>query len=173
MSPENVAAARLLPYPDDTIAIRDYIDLVRLTVADALATWSEKFIAHTEAVEDFLREMVAVYDPCAEGAVSVKETCATLLSNAIAVRQASCDDEARILALQNALADLVNAKALAGVRDLVAGWNGEDRHDPPQRFGRHPDKLGADLPHTNCGAVYALDEAMVAARAVLAQQEKS
>lgn len=67
-----------------------------------------------------------------------------------------------------ALRELVNAKALAGVRDVVAGWNGENRPDD-QRYGRHPDSLGAILPETNCGAVYALDEAMQAARAILSQ----
>ena len=68
--------------------------------------------------------------------------------------------------LREALEKLVNAKALAGVRALVAGWNGEDRPEG-QRYGRHPDRLGATLPKTNCKAVYELDEAMQAARAAL------
>ena len=68
--------------------------------------------------------------------------------------------------LREALEKLVNAKALAGVRALVAGWNGEDRPEG-QRYGRHPDRLGATLPKTNCKAVYEIDEAMQAARAAL------
>lgn len=68
--------------------------------------------------------------------------------------------------LRAALDRLVNAKALSGVRELVAGWNGEDRPEPHKE--RHPKKLGATLPKTNCGAVYDLDEAMQAARAALA-----
>jgi hypothetical protein len=76
--------------------------------------------------------------------------------------------ERRARELEAALKRLVNAQALAGVRDLVAGWNGENRADGPHAE-RHPAKLGATLPKTNCGAVYELDEAMVRARAVLEQ----
>jgi hypothetical protein len=57
---------------------------------------------------------------------------------------------------------LLNAKALAGVRALVAGWNGEGRDEPYKE--RHPYRLGATLP-TCCGEVYELDEALTAARA--------
>ena len=71
-------------------------------------------------------------------------------------------------ALRQALSNLVNAKALAGVRNQVAGWNGEGRPDGPFKE-RHPIRLGATLPKTNCGAVYELDEAMQAARTALAQ----
>ena len=67
--------------------------------------------------------------------------------------------------LTAALDRLVNAKALKGVRSLVAGWNGEDRDEPYKE--RHPSRLGATLPKTNCGAVYELDEAMQSARALL------
>jgi hypothetical protein len=67
-----------------------------------------------------------------------------------------------------ALGRVANAEALAGVRDLVAGWNGENQPDGPYTE-RHPPRLGATLPKTDCGAVYALDEALVNARAVLAQ----
>lgn len=62
---------------------------------------------------------------------------------------------------------LVNAPALKGVRELVAGWNGENRPEGPYK-DRHPNRLGATLPKTNCGAVYELDEAMQSARALLA-----
>jgi len=58
---------------------------------------------------------------------------------------------------------IIDAKALSGVRYLVAGWNGENRPEGPFKE-RHPDRLGATLPKTNCGAVYQLDEAMTAAR---------
>jgi hypothetical protein len=70
-------------------------------------------------------------------------------------------------ALVKALEDLVNAKALSGVRAIVAGWNGEGRAEPYNE--RHPSKLGATLPKTNCGAVYELDEAMQRARALVGQ----
>lgn len=69
--------------------------------------------------------------------------------------------------LRTVLTDLVNARALAGVRGVVAGWNGERRPDGPFEH-RHPAELGATLPKTNCGAVYALDEAMQRARSALA-----
>lgn len=60
---------------------------------------------------------------------------------------------------------LVNAKAISGVRDLVAGWNGENRPDGP--YPRHDARLGATLPKANCGQIYELDDAMQAARAAL------
>ena len=72
---------------------------------------------------------------------------------------------------REALGRVSNAKALAGVRDLVAGWNGENRPDGPYTE-RHPSRLGATLPKTNCGAVYELDEALVNARAELARIDK-
>lgn len=67
--------------------------------------------------------------------------------------------------LRRALDRLVNAKALAGVRQQVAGWNGE--HLPEdKRYERHPPRLGARI-ETTCGAIYDLDEAMTAARSLL------
>lgn len=73
---------------------------------------------------------------------------------------------ARIAELEAGLDCLVNAKALSGVRELVAGWNGERRPEGPYTE-RHPARLGATLPKTNCGAVYALDDAMQTARSLL------
>lgn len=70
-------------------------------------------------------------------------------------------DEAR-----EALRQLVNAKALSGVREVVAGWNGENRPEGPYKE-RHPPRLGATLPKTDCGSVYELDEAMQRARQAL------
>lgn len=69
---------------------------------------------------------------------------------------------------REALEALVNAKALAGVRPLVAGWNGEGRKDGP--YQRHPDRLGSRI-DTNCGDVYALDEAIQRARAALTDDQ--
>lgn len=66
---------------------------------------------------------------------------------------------------------LVDAKALSGVRNQVAGWNGEGRDEPHKE--RHPSRLGATLPKTNCGAVYELDDVMQAARAALSAWEAS
>lgn len=68
--------------------------------------------------------------------------------------------------LRETLERLVNAKALSGVREQVAGWNGEGREKPNER---HPYNLGATLPKTRCGHVYELDEAMQEARAILSQ----
>jgi hypothetical protein len=77
--------------------------------------------------------------------------------------QVAAADE--IECLRAALTTLVDAKALSGVRKLVAGWNGEGRDGGP--FKRHPYRLGATLPKTYCGEVYELDEAMQIARAIL------
>ena len=79
--------------------------------------------------------------------------------------------EARLTALEAALRRLVDARALSGVREIVAGWNGEGRPDGP--YPRHDARLGAQLPKTNCGAIYELDEAMTAARASLSSTEKT
>jgi hypothetical protein len=77
----------------------------------------------------------------------------------------SPDTDARLAQLEAALSALVNAKALSGVRELVGGWNGEDRPEGP--YGsRHPSRMGASI-KTTCGAIYALDEAMVSARDIL------
>jgi len=73
--------------------------------------------------------------------------------------------------LVEALDQLVTAKALKGVREVVAGWNGENRPDGLYTE-RHPNKLGATLPKTNCGAVYELDEAMQAGRLALDKAKK-
>ena len=73
---------------------------------------------------------------------------------------------ARNAELEAGLDCLVNAKALSGVRELVAGWNGERRPEGPYTE-RHPARLGATLPKTNCGAVYALDDAMQTVRSLL------
>lgn len=54
-----------------------------------------------------------------------------------------------------------------GVRNLVAGWNGEGRPDGPYAE-RHPPRLEAILP-TDCGTVYALDAATESARAALTE----
>ncbi len=66
---------------------------------------------------------------------------------------------------RDALEKLVTAKALSGIRALVAGWNGEDKPED-QRYGRHPDGLGVRI-ETSCGEIYELDEIMRDARAVL------
>lgn len=74
--------------------------------------------------------------------------------------------EAKVAELTRALDRLTNAKALASVRNLVAGWNGEGRPGGPHAE-RHPARLGATLPKTDCGSVYELDEALTAARSIL------
>ena len=81
--------------------------------------------------------------------------------------EAAADEIERLRA---ALVALANAEALKGVRGIVAGWNGEGTPEPYQH--RHPAELGATMPKTNCGAIYALDEAMQRARSVLSPAER-
>ena len=76
-------------------------------------------------------------------------------NNRTAAEAASRAREARLLAAVDAL----------GLRQLVAGWNGENRPDGP--YEPHPRKLGVTL-RTNAGQVYDLDAAAEAARAALA-----
>jgi hypothetical protein len=99
--------------------------------------------------------------PCVGGRLWYTETEVTE-ADAIAAwnRRAPSPAEA---ALREALAALVNAKALSEVEEMVAGWNG-----PPEKpYERHPSRLGATI-QTNCGRVYDLADAMAAARAALA-----
>ena len=72
-------------------------------------------------------------------------------------------------ALRQRLAVLANSEALASVRGIVAGWNGEGRAAIP--FTRHPDNLGAQLPKTRCKAIYDLDDAIERAKALLTSVE--
>lgn len=72
--------------------------------------------------------------------------------------------ESQVAELTQKLERLVSAKALSGIRTLVAGWNGENLPQP--HIARHPSTLGARI-ETNCGAIYELDEAMQEARAFL------
>lgn len=78
--------------------------------------------------------------------------------------------EARCGRYREALKSLVEAKALSGVRDQVAGWNGENKADGP--YSPHPRRLGAVLPKTNCGAIYDLDDALEKARAALSEEDE-
>jgi hypothetical protein len=73
--------------------------------------------------------------------------------------------EARIAKLEAALWSLVKAKAIADVRGIVAGWNGENRIEGPYQE-RHPYRLGVTL-KTCAGHVYELDDALDHARAAL------
>lgn len=54
------------------------------------------------------------------------------------------------------IAALIEAASALGVRDMVAGWNGEGREHP---YTPHPASLWAKI-NTTCGAVYALDAAL-------------
>jgi hypothetical protein len=68
------------------------------------------------------------------------------------VSQSSAPTDAKIKALVEAVRRL-------NLRELVAGWNGENRADGP--YEPHPDKLGVTL-RTNAGTVYAIDTALAA-----------
>lgn len=109
---------------------------------------------------------------------AVSGTPAELTAAQVALRQAHAQHVPALIAayrveragnerMRRALAAIVNARALSGVRDQVAGWNGEGRPEGP--FERHPSGLGAHI-KTNCGRIYELDELMVAARAALAAE---
>lgn len=64
---------------------------------------------------------------------------------------------ARIEAQEALIAEagrLVSEVQKLGLRELVAGWNGEDR---PQPYKPHDGRLSATI-KTTCGTVYAIDE---------------
>ncbi len=68
--------------------------------------------------------------------------------------------------LREALTDLVDAPALSGVPELVAGWNG-----PPDKPHKpHPPQLGARI-ETTCGRIYKLDVVLANARKALGRGE--
>lgn len=87
-----------------------------------------------------------------------------LLASKITAESRALAAEAKVERLERALASLVNAKALSGVREQVAGWDGEGLADG-FRYERHPNRLWAEI-STNCGAIYELDDALEAARAL-------
>lgn len=68
----------------------------------------------------------------------------------------------------DALHELANADALAGVPKLVAGSNGP----PDKPYAPHPAQLGARI-ETTCGRIYKLHAALEKARCVLAQAQRS
>ena len=72
---------------------------------------------------------------------------------------------AQVEALTAEAGRLLAAVDALGLRELVAGWNGENREDGP--YEPHPSRLGVTL-RTNAGRVYELDAAAEAARAPLA-----
>jgi hypothetical protein len=70
-------------------------------------------------------------------------------------------DEILRVSNQLKVAALVEAVRRLGLRELVAGWNGEDREKP---YTPHPSGLGVTL-KTTCGVVYAIDAALAAIEA--------
>lgn len=75
-----------------------------------------------------------------------------------------CDDAKHIAAV----IELVEAASALGLRNLVAGWNGENRPEGP--FEPHPNRLGVTL-RTNAGKVYRLDRAILAVRELLKERD--
>ena len=144
-----------------TVVITAYLEAllpadVKEVVTEAMveAAWNEgKKRDMTGGTEDFRRVLNAAL------AQHVADLAAALL-------QAQAAENAE---LREALQSIVGAKALAGVRALVAGWNGEGLPNGPYAE-RHPPRLGATLPKTNCGAVYELDEAMQRALSLVTKE---
>ena len=70
------------------------------------------------------------------------------------------DEASRILAAlppaDDAVEALVKAVEKLGLRELVAGWNGENKDKP---YAPHPPSLGATI-KTTCGVVYEIDAAI-------------
>ena len=60
----------------------------------------------------------------------------------------------------DAVQALVKAVEKLGLRELVAGWNGENKDKP---YAPHPPSLGATI-KTTCGVVYEVDAAIRAAQ---------
>lgn len=67
-----------------------------------------------------------------------------------------------------ALEDAREALERLGLRELVAGWNGENRPDGP--YEPHPAKLGVTL-RTNAGTVYEIDATLTRITAELAKHK--
>lgn len=97
---------------------------------------------------DTLADLLAEFD--FEGSRELAE----VITAAIAGNAALEAENARLREAGNALAGAVERLKL---RELVAGWNGENRAEGP--YEPHPAKLGITL-RTNAGTVYALDAAL-------------
>ena len=61
-----------------------------------------------------------------------------------------------VLSVPDAVEALVKAVEKLGLRELVAGWNGENKDKP---YAPHPPSLGATI-KTTCGVVYEVDAAI-------------
>lgn len=69
------------------------------------------------------------------------------------------ESETALAAERAKTAKLVEAGKALGLREIVAGWNGEGKEKP---YIPHPAHLWATI-KTTCGAVYALDAAITEA----------
>jgi hypothetical protein len=95
--------------------------------SDAGDDWQAKFKGHTEAVQGFLAEMLAVYDPCASGEMHVRDICAFLVKQATDDRQRFYDQEAELTRQKAEQSDIRNAaleEAAMAADDEVAFWHG-------------------------------------------------
>lgn len=84
---------------------------------EAVKSRDAKFVAHTAAVQTFLQEMVAVYDPCNDAEMDVQEACRWLVKTATDMRQVAEDQCDKIAELEKreaeARAHLKQALSLA------------------------------------------------------------
>lgn len=67
------------------------------------------------------------------------------------------DELQELVRIKRDYAELVASVQRLGIRNLVAGWNGENQKDGP--YDHHPSDLGVNL-KTNCGIIYAIDDAL-------------
>ncbi|MDR3463294.1 MAG: hypothetical protein P4L76_13365 [Beijerinckiaceae bacterium] len=149
-----MTAPTIRPLSDDDFrTLKDHVTQYH----DQFAGYMRALITRCDAAESNANRIAGL-------AASYVEKFGDECARAAIAESALATERERTAKLEAALARLVNGKALSGVRDLVAGWNGES-HPVPFKH-RHPNKLGATL-KTNCGAIYELDDAMQAARAAL------
>ena len=80
-------------------------------------------------------------------------------NDVILAHEARKDAETALAAERAKVAKLVEAGKALGLREIVAGWNGEGKEKP---YTPHPAHLRATI-KTTCGAVYALDTAITEA----------
>lgn len=175
----NEAADRIVELLEEGQVMADKLDKAEIRIKRLEAKLAEagKVLESVIAAEAICRS-----EDCFQQAAHFKDAADTIRSlialaamtkerdevSALALRlQSECEelhgevnDAVSALAIERAkVAKLVEAAKALGLRELVAGWNGEGKDKP---YTPHPAHLWATI-KTTCGVVYALDAAITEA----------
>ena len=123
------------------------------TPSEAIAAWNRRAALPPapDAEADKLRRTIAARDRRIERLVAALDD-----ARAKGYVTQSEQEPPVVLSAPDAVEALVKAVEKLGLRELVAGWNGENKDEP---YAPHPPCLGATI-KTTCGVVYEIDAAI-------------